>query len=55
MTVEQNLRQLAAQGHSRYSAHKAIGWSWHTFRALAAEHPDIQWRRKGEHARNKRT
>jgi hypothetical protein len=49
MTVEETLRQLAAAGHSRTSAHKAIGWSWYTFRHLAAEHPHIKWREPGQH------
>jgi hypothetical protein len=49
MTIRQTLQQLADAGHSRTSAHKALGWSWHTFRLVAADHPDIQWRKPGEH------
>ena len=49
MTIEQTLRHLAAQGHSRTSAHKAIGWTWHTFRTTAADYPEIQWRKPGAH------
>ena len=54
MTVEQTLTTLAAAGHSRTSAHKALGWSWHTFRQVAADYPEIQWRRPGEHMHAKR-
>jgi hypothetical protein len=49
MTIEETLKQLAADGHSRTSAHKALGWTWHTFRTTAADYPDIQWRKPGEH------
>lgn len=49
MTLEQTLRNLATEGHSRTSAHKVLGWSWHTFRSIAAEYPDIKWRKPGEH------
>lgn len=54
MTLEQTLRTLADQGHSRTSAHKAIGWSWHTFRQVAADYPSIEWRKPGEHMNVKR-
>lgn len=54
MTIEQALADLAAQGHSRTSAHKAIGWSWHTFRQVAADYPQIQWRKKAEHLRGQK-
>lgn len=53
MTIEQTLQQLADQGHSRTSAHKVIGWSWHTFRQVAAEFPAIEWRKPGEHMQRK--
>jgi hypothetical protein len=49
MTIHQTLQKLAASGHSRTSAHKAIGWTWHAFRSIAADYPDIQWRKPGEH------
>jgi len=45
--IEQTLRNLAAQGHSRTSAFKVLGWSWHTFRKIAADYPDITWRTVG--------
>lgn len=47
-TVETLLRALAADGHSRTSAHKEAGISWHTFRRLCADHPQIKWRTKGK-------
>ena len=53
MTPKQLLTQLAAEGHSRTSAHKAIGWSWHTFRAVAADYPEIKWRKPGAHMSSK--
>lgn len=53
MTIGQTLRDLAGQGHSRTSAFKVLGWSWHTFRGIAAEYPDIRWRVRGEHMRKK--
>lgn len=49
MTIHALLTDLAAQGHSRTSAHKAAGMTWHTFRQLCADYPEIEWRRKGEH------
>lgn len=52
--IRATLEQLAKDGHSRTSAHKAIGISWHTFRQVCADHPDIQWRLKGEHLREYR-
>ena len=54
MSVRETLTTLAAAGHSRTSAHKAIGMSWHTFRQVAADYPEIQWRRPGEHMHAKR-
>jgi hypothetical protein len=36
---------LAAKGHSRTSAFKEFGCSWHTFRQVAADYPHIKWRR----------
>lgn len=53
MTIEQTLTRLAAQGHSRTSAHKALGWTWHTFRSVTADYPGIQWRKPGDHMRNR--
>lgn len=52
--IRSTLEWLAREGHSRTSAHKYIGISWHTFRQLCADHPDIQWRRKGEHLKEYR-
>lgn len=49
MSIEQALKQLADAGHSRTSAHKAIGWSWHVFRQVAADYPHIEWRKPGQH------
>lgn len=49
MSIEQTLQALADQDHSRTSAHKALGWTWHTFRSVAADYPHIQWRKPGEH------
>ncbi len=51
MTTEQTLQALADAGHSRTSAHKAIGMSWHNFRQLCQDYPHIQWRKPGEHMR----
>jgi hypothetical protein len=48
-SVEQTLKALAAQGHSRTSACKSIGWTWHTFRTVAADYPSISWRLPGHH------
>jgi len=42
-TLEQALTDLAAQGHSRTSAHKAMGVSWHTFRAIEGDYPMIKF------------
>lgn len=51
MTPRELLLDLASAGHSRHSAHRASGISWNKFRALCAEHPDIQWRKPGDHLR----
>jgi hypothetical protein len=53
-SVAETLQALADAGHSRTSAHKAIGWSWHTFRQVAADYPGIQWRKKAEHLRGQK-
>ncbi len=50
-SIRELLLNLSAAGHSRTSAHRAAGISWHTFRNLCADHPDIQWRPKGVHLR----
>ena len=42
------LNELSAAGHSRTSGCAASGISWHTFRWLCAEYPEVTWRRKGE-------
>lgn len=46
--IAELLASLAAQGHSRTSAHKAAGMSWHTFRQVCADYPQIKWRVRGE-------
>lgn len=53
MNTRQLLTDLAAKGHSRTSAHKAAGISWHTFRLLCADHPDIEWRKTGQHSKRR--
>jgi ABC-type sulfate transport system permease subunit len=54
MSVRETLTTLAAAGHSRTSAHKALGLSWYTFRQVAADYPEIQWRTKGKHCNRKK-
>ena len=47
-SIAELLTDLAAQGHSRTSAHKVAGMSWHTFRQVCTDHSGIKWRKKGE-------
>ena len=54
MTIEQTLQHLADQGHSRTSAHKAIGWSWHTFRKYAADYPHIRFKERKPYPRKRK-
>lgn len=55
MTIEETLQQLADAGHSRTSAHKALGWTWHTFRATAADYPHIQFKERKPYPRKRKT
>lgn len=54
MTIEETLQQLADAGHSRTSAHKAAGISWHTFRQLCADHPHIQFKERKPYPRKRK-
>lgn len=46
--IRDTLAALAAAGHSRTSAAQALGWTWHTMRAVAADYPEIAWRQVGD-------
>lgn len=43
-SVAETLQALADAGHSRTSAHKAMGVSWHVFRAIEVDYPMIRFK-----------
>jgi hypothetical protein len=43
-SVAETLKALADAGHSRTSAHKALGVSWHMFRAIEGDYPMIKFK-----------
>jgi hypothetical protein len=43
-SVAETLQALADAGHSRTSAHKAMGISWHMFRSIEGDYPMVKFK-----------